>query len=164
MGLSFSDNLIPPKGYYCYKKDHTHGNKIMMFQGGVYMNCKYCQKPTKVLNNIEVCNDCCTVSFSKDIEPKQKHKLIMDYLNDIQTKRVIRKDYLNDIDKKHRHGIEIKPIEREILDNIEKFQSISIDLKGAIMRNSNLNEKKEQNSLYHLLVLSEWLSEFFNTP
>ena len=128
------------------------------------MNCKYCQKPTKVLNNIEVCNDCCTVSFSKHIAPKQKHKLIMDYLNDIQTKRVIRKDYLNDIDKKHRHGIEIKPIEREILDNIEKFQSISIDLKGAIMRNSNLNEKKEQNSLYQLLVLSEWLSEFFNTP
>lgn len=124
------------------------------------MNCKYCQKPTKVLNNIEVCNDCCTVSFSKDIELKQKYYMIIDYLNDIQTKILARKDFFDNIEE-HRHsGMELTSKELEIYGNIDKFQSIRVDLEGAIKRNSHLKKKKEQNLLYQLLVLSDWLSEF----
>ena len=124
------------------------------------MECQYCDKATELLNKVEVCNECCTVSFSKDIEPKQKHKLIMDYLNGIQTKISIQKDCLNVIDEKRRQSMELTSTELEILTNIDKFQSIRVGLEDAIKHHSHLKKKKEQNLLYQLLVLSDWLSEF----
>lgn len=39
------------------------------------MECKFCGKETKLLKGVYVCDECSTVSFSKDIELKQKQKL-----------------------------------------------------------------------------------------
>ena len=125
------------------------------------MECKFCGKETKLLKGVYVCDECSTVSFSKDIELKQKQKLITEYLNDIQEKVLEQKDYLHSIEQRHINGEKLTAEELEIRDNIYEFQSIRLDLETYIKNGFNLREKTCRNLLYRLLVLSEWLSNYF---
>ena len=125
------------------------------------MECKFCGKETKLLKGVYVCYECSTVSFSKDIELKQKQKLITEYLNDIQEKVLEQKDYLHSIEQRHINGEKLTAEELEIRDKIYEFQSIRLDLETYIKNGFNLREKNCRHLLYRLLVLSEWLSNYF---
>lgn len=125
------------------------------------MECKFCGKEAKLLKGVYVCDECSTVSFSKDIELKQKQKLITEYLNDIQEKVLEQKDYLHSIEQRHINGEKLTAEELEIRDNIYAFQSIRLDLETYIKNGFNLREKNCRHLLYRLLVLSEWLSNYF---
>lgn len=125
------------------------------------MECKFCGKETKLLKGVYVCDECSTVSFSKDIEIKQKQKLITEYLNDIQEKVLEQKGYLHSIEQRHINGEKLTAEELEIRDNIYEFQSIRLDLETYIKNGFNLREKNCRHLLYRLLVLSEWLSNYF---
>lgn len=125
------------------------------------MECKFCGKETKLLKGVYVCDECSTVSFSKDIELKQKQKLITEYLNDIQEKVLEQKDYLHSIEQRHINGEELTAKELEIRDNISEFQSIRSDLETYIKNDFQLSEKNARHLLYRLLVLSKWLSNYF---
>ena len=125
------------------------------------MECKFCGKETKLFKGFYICDECSTVSFSKDIEIKQKQKLITEYLNDIQEKVLEQKDYLHSIEQRHINGEKLTAEELEIRDNIYEFQSIRLDLETYIKNGFNLREKNCRHLLYRLLVLSEWLSNYF---
>ena len=125
------------------------------------MNCKFCGKPTEMVEGIYVCNECCTVSFSKNIKLEQRQKLIEEYLNDIQKKILEQQDYLYTIAKKHNLGEELSVTEFEIFEKLNEFQSVRLDLEIYIKFNSHLNEIDERKLLYRLLVLSKWLSKYF---
>ena len=124
------------------------------------MECKFCGKATKLLKGIYVCDECCTVSFSKNIELGQKQKLIIEYLNDIQTKVLEQKDYLHLIEQRYILGEELTE-ELEIRDKISEFQSIRLDLETYIKNDFQLSEKNGKHLLYRLLILSEWLTKYF---
>ena len=120
------------------------------------MNCKFCGKPTEIVEGVYVCNECCTVSFSKDILLVQKRKLIMEYLNNIQKKLLEQRDYLHDIEQKHILGEELSETEFEIHE-----KSVRLELEADIINDSRLNEKNERKLLYRLLIMSKWLLKYF---
>lgn len=121
------------------------------------MKCKFCEMPTEMVEGVYVCNECCTVSFSKDIGLDQKQQLIMEYLNNIQKQLLEQQDYLHTIEQKHVLGEELF----EIREKITEFQSLRLELEAHIKSNSQLKEKNERNLLYRLLILSKWLSKYF---
>lgn len=131
--------------------------------GGECMNCKFCERPTEMMEGIYVCNECCTVSFSKNIKLEQKQKLIEEYLNDIQKKILEQQDYLYTIGEKYNLGEKLSVTEFEIFEKLTEFQSVQLDWEIYINSNSHLNEKDERKLLYRLLVLSKWLSKYFGS-
>lgn len=125
------------------------------------MECKFCGKPTEVVDDVNVCNECCTVSFFKDIGLDQKQQLIMEYLNNVQKQLLEQQDYLHAIEQKHILGEKLSATELEIREKMIEFQSVRLELEAYIKINSHLNEKNERNLLYRLLILSKWLSKYF---
>lgn len=125
------------------------------------MKCEFCEKPIKIMEGVYLCNECCAVSFFKNIELEQKQKLITDYLNDIQTKVLEQKDYLHTIEQKRISGGELSVKEFEIYEKMTEFQSVRLELETCIKNNYELKRKDERNWLYRLLILSKWFSKYF---
>lgn len=125
------------------------------------MKCKFCEKPTVKLGEFQVCNECYTVSFLKEITLVEKKHLILDYLNKFQCKALEQQDFLHDIEQKYILNKDLTPDEQEIRKNMAEFQAIRLELETYIKNGSQLCEKNERNLLYRLLILSEWLSKYF---
>ena len=125
------------------------------------MKCKFCEKPTIASGEFQLCNECHTVSFSKDITLEEKKYLILDYLNKIQCKVLEQQNFLHDIEQKYILNKALTPDEQEIRKNMAEFQTIRLELEMYINNGSQLCEKNERNLLYRLLILSEWLSKYF---
>ena len=125
------------------------------------MKCMFCGKPTEVVDRVNVCNECCTVSFFKNIGLDQKQQLIMEYLNNIQKQLSEQQDYLHAIEQKHILGEELSATELEIHEKLTEFQSVRLELELCIKSNSQLKERSKRHLLYKLLMLSKWLLKYF---
>lgn len=125
------------------------------------MNCKFCEKPTIMVGEFQICDECKTVGFYKKISQEEKKCLILDYLNEIQCKVIEQQDFLHDIEQKYILNKDLTPAEQEIRKNMADFQSIRLQLEAHIQNNSQLRKKNERNLLFRLLILSEWFSMYF---
>lgn len=125
------------------------------------MRCTFCENELSIQSEFYVCNNCHTVCFSKNISLKDKCSLILEYLSDIQEKVIAQQAYLHDIEQKHILGDILTPDEKVIRTNMIEFQDIRLELNTRIKNGSHLNNDIERNLLYRLLILSEWLSEYF---
>ena len=121
----------------------------------------FCERPADMLDGIYVCHECQTVCFSKDIEPEEKRHLVSTYLNDIQSKVTSQRDYLYDIENKRFQGNELTAAEAEIVENMLEFQMLRKELNEHIKNDSPLYDKHSRKLLYKLLILSNWLSKYF---
>lgn len=125
------------------------------------MNCKFCGKPLVEKREFHVCDECETVGFFKEVALAETRGLISDYLKNIQCKVMEQQDFLHKIEQKYISHKYLTPDEQEIRKNILEFQSIRIELEVHVRNTSLFREKYERNLLYRLLILSEWLSNYF---